>query len=192
MRTTITMSLLAAAALAGCLDAPDAAPPTDPAALAAFEQLGHAAAHRAYPTLSPTQRLVLWRTHLARELDGAALTPAQAAIVAEIEARLPTLVEHYDPALAARAEAVFSTAQLGALFELPGRWQTSVAHIDELEAVDYIVPEPACDTRWCSSCALPPQPPGVHCGGEYCTSTSDGCGWFNQQGCTATCHMDDE
>lgn len=181
MRPTILMSFLATAALAGCLDA-DLPPSTDPAALAAFEQLGHATAHRAYATLTPATRVTLWRTHLTRELAGERLTPTQAAIVAEVQARLPDLIEHYDAALAARAEAAFSADQLGAWFELPGRWDASVA---------LVAPGGNdCDTRWCTTC-LPPQPVGTHCGPEDCDATSSGCGWFGQQSCTRTCHLDD-
>lgn len=187
MRISLSASIALASLAAACADAPPA-PAADPAALASFEQLGHRAARQVYPSLSTAQRVVLWKTHLARELDGVRLTPAQAAIVAEVQARLPELIERHDPALAARAEVAFSMDQLGAWFELPGRWELEVGGRGEVAG---LVAENECDTRWCTTC-LPPQPPGTHCGGEYCTASSSGCGWFGQQSCTRQCHLDDE
>lgn len=183
MRITLAISTFAAIMLSGCLE-PDAAATTDPSALAAFEQQGHTLARRQYQDLPAPARVVLWRTHLARELVGEPLTKAQAAIVAEVQARLPELVVRFDPALAARAEAAFTPDQLGAWFELPGRWDVEPAGL--IAPGDY-----DCDTRWCTTC-LAPQPPDTHCGGEFCTATSSGCGWFGQQSCTRTCHRDEE
>ena len=111
--------------------------------------------------------------HLGRARAGLVLDREQAAILAEVERRLPDLTERYDATLAARAEAAFTPPQLAELFEFPGAL-APVANIGV-----------TCETRWCS-CNYRETEPICFSG---CETTSSGCGWFLQESCTRSCQI---
>lgn len=176
------LALAAVASLAACAEPPADPPPGT--SLAAFESADRASAKLDYQSKTDAEKVALWREHFARETAATRFPAAQAAIIADTVAALPSLVTTFDATLAARAEAAFSTDQLAVLFELPGRWPGDAIHQRAALAAD------SCDTRWCL-CGLPPQPPGLVCNGAHCSSTSSGCGWFGQQSCTRECYIDD-
>lgn len=162
--------------LAACAESAPPAAPLSVAAEAALDELillDRPGAIAAYDRAGPQGRARLWQAHLGRARAGLVLDREQAAILAEVERRLPDLTERYDATLAARAEAAFTPPQLAELFEFPGAL-APVANIGV-----------TCETRWCS-CNYRETEPICFSG---CETTSSGCGWFLQESCTRSCQI---